>query len=338
MTTEAVAVDPRALRAFNRRRDVARANEPPMEWLLQSTRTSAVVALAKRFAAVPTTPVIIQGERGCGVQSLARLIHDEDPVARDGRFRIVPAQFVSAAEMRGWLNQGTLVIEDLENLKPAGQAWVAETLGARNDRYNTPRIVATSRYSVLDLLLRRYLSQELIHALDVFRLVVPPLRDCPEDIAPIARTFLKHCGEAIGSPFLRFTPDAEAKLTDHLYPANVCELRNVVERAVALRRGEESDISADAIVFYDGPKDQASRERVGLPASRPEGTRASAFPTLTELEKEYLTTLIRELNGRRTAIARVMGVSYPTVLKKIARHRLDVRAILSADMPQVSAE
>ena len=338
MSTEAVAVDPRALKAFNRRRAVARANEPPMDWRVQSTRTASVVALAKRFAAVPTTPVIIQSERGCGVQSLARLIHDEDPLARDGRFRIVPAQFVSAAEMRGWLNQGTLVIEDLENLKPAGQAWVAETLGARTDRYNTPRIVATSRYSVLDLLLRRYLSQELIHALDVFRLVVPPLRECPEDIAPIARAFLKHCGEAIGYPFLRFTPEAVAKLTDHAYPANVCELRNVVERAVALRCGEESDISADAIVFYDGPTEQASRERLGLPASRPDGARTSAFPTLNELEKEYLTTLIRELNGRRTAIARVMGVSYPTVLKKIARHRLDVRAILSTDMADASAE
>jgi DNA-binding NtrC family response regulator len=272
------------------------------------------------------------------VQSLARLIHDEDPLAREGRFRIVPAQFVSATEMRGWLNQGTLVIEDLENLKPTGQAWVAEVLGARSDRYNTPRIVATSRYSVLDLLLRRHLSQELIHALDVFRLVVPPLRECPEDIAPIARAFLKHCGEAIGYPFLRFTPDAVAKLTDHAYPANVCELRNVVERAVALRCGEESDISADAIVFYDGPKEKVSGESLGLPASRPEGTRASAFPTLTELEKEYLTTLIRELNGRRTAIARVMGVSYPTVLKKIARHHLDVRAILSTDMADASAE
>jgi DNA-binding NtrC family response regulator len=338
MSTEAVAVDPRALKAFNRRRAAAHANEPPIDWFVQSTRASSLVALAKRFAAVPTTPVIIQSERGCGVQSLARLIHDEDPLAREGRFRIVPAQFVSAAEMRGWLNQGTLVIEDLENLKPAGQAWVAETVGARSDRYNTPRIIATSRYSVLDLLLRRHLSQELIHALDVFRLVVPPLRECPQEIAPIARGFLKHCGEAIGYPFLRFTPEAITKLTDHAYPANICELRNVVERAVALRCGEESDISADAIVFYDGPKEKVSGERLGLPASRPDRAQASAFPSLTELEREYLTTLIRELNGRRTEIARVMGVSYPTVLKKIARHRLDVRAILSADMADASAE
>jgi len=338
MNPEVVAVDPRALRAFNRRRAAARANEPPMEWLIQSTQTSSLVALAKRFAAAPATPVIIQGERGCGVHSLARLIHDEDPLARDGRFRVVPAQFVSATEMRGWLSQGTLVIEDLENLKPTGQTWVAEAVRARGDRYNTPRIVATSRYSVLELLRRRDLGQELIHALDVFRLVVPPLRECPEDIARIAGSFLKHYGDAIGCPFLRFTPDAVAKLTGHAYPANVCELRNVVERAVALRCEEDTDISAEAIVFYDAPKDQTSRERAGLSACLPEGVRAGTFPTLTELEKEYLTTLIRELNGRRTEIARVMGVSYPTVLKKIARHRLDVRAILSADMADASAE
>jgi two-component system, NtrC family, response regulator AtoC len=336
MSTEAVAVDPRAVRAFNKRRDTARANEAPLDWFVHSTRTPSLAALAKRFAAVPTTPVIIQGERGCGVQALARSIHDDDPFARDGRFRTVPAQFVSAAEMRGWLNQGTLVIEDVENLKGGGQSWVADALGARNDRYAL-RIIATSRYSVGDLLLRRHLSQELIHALDVFRLVVPPLRERREDIVLMARAFLKHHGEAAGFPFLRFTTDAETKLADHAYPANVCELRNVVERAVALRGGEDGEISSDAIIFYDSQHDQSSRARVGLPVRGPATPRLSTFPSLAELEKDYLTTLIRDLNGRRTEIAKVMGVSYPTVLKKIARHRLDVRAILSeeaANAPQ----
>jgi len=337
MRTEAIAVDPRALKAFNRRRDAARANEAPIDWLVHSAGTQSLLALAKRFAAAPTAPIIIQGERGCGVQALARLIHDEDPLAHDGRFRTVPAQFVSAAEMRGWLNQGTLVIEDIESLKGAGQSWVAEALGARNDRYSL-RIIATSRYGVSELLLRRDLSQELIHALDVFRLVVSPLRERPEDIVATARAFLTHYGDAVGFPFLRFTQDAEAKLTAHTYPANVCELRNVVERAVALRGSEEADISAEAIVFYDSPQDLSARQRVGLTVSRADRSSVSGFPTFAELEKDYLTTLIRELNGRRTEIARVMGVSYPTVLKKIARYRLDVRAILSADLPETAAE
>jgi two-component system, NtrC family, response regulator AtoC len=337
MSTEAVAVDPRALKAFSKRRAAARANEAPIDWLVHSTRTPSLVALAKRFAAVPTTPVMIQGERGCGVHALGRLIHDEDPLARDGRFRTVPAQFVSAAEMRGWLNQGTLVIEDLENLKGAGQSWVAEALDARGDRYSL-RIIATSRFSVGDLLLRRHLSQELVHALDVFRLVIPPLRERREDIALMARAFLKHYGEAAGFPFLRFTPAAEAKLAEHAYPANVCELRNVVERAVALRGGEDGEISSEAIIFYDSQQDQASRAIVGLPVRDSAPPRGRTFPSLADLERDYLTTLIRELNGRRTEIARVMGVSYPTVLKKIARHRLDVRAILSEETANAPEE
>jgi two-component system response regulator AtoC len=328
MSTEAVAVDPRVMRAFNGRRIAARANEAPIDWLANSGCTSTLVALAKRFAAAPTTPVIIQGERGCGVQALARLIHDQDPLGRDGRFRTVPAQFVSAAEMRGSITHGTLVIEDLENLKCAGQSWVADTLGARGER-GAIRIIATSRHSVGELLLQRHISQEVIHALDVFRLVVPPLREHPEDIAPMARGFLRHYGQAVGCPFLRFTPEAEVKLAGHAYPANVCELRNVVERAVALRTEDEIEVSADAVVFYDDPRSGVSRAQPGLATRRPTGPRPSAFPTLAEMEKEYLTTLIRELNGRRTEVARAMGVSYPTVLKKIARHRLDVRALLA---------
>lgn len=317
-------------RLLSKRRATARATETPIDWLFDSPMIAPVVAFARRCAAVPTAPIVIRGERGCGVQALARLVHDADPLARTGRFRVVPAQFVSAGEMRGWLNHGTLVVEDVENLKSAGQAWVAETLAERNgDRYAL-RIVVTTRLAIGDLLARRHLDQELVHALDVFRLVVPSLRERPQEIPGAARRFLRHYGEAIGRPFLRFSPQAEQKLAAHAYPANVCELRNVVERAVALRGQGEGDIPAEAVVFYGEPVDQRAREPAGgppLPLRQ-----AGPLPSLVEVERDYLTTLIQALNGRRTEMARVMGVSYPTVLKKISRHRLDVRAIVAASL------
>ncbi|HVV51921.1 MAG TPA: hypothetical protein VHO06_19790 [Polyangia bacterium] len=334
MSSEIAAVDARAARALRRRRDLARVNGAPFDWLINSTSASSIVSLAKRFATIPTSPILIQGERGCGVQALARLVHDEDPAASGGRFRSVPAAFVSPAEMRGWFTHGTLVVEDLEDLKTAGQSWVAETLSARSGDRHALRIIATSRLGVGELLLRRHLSQELVHALDVFRLVVPPLRERPGDVLPIARAFLRHYGEAVGCPFLRFSAEAEAALAAHPYPANVCELRNVVERAVALRKRDDGELPAETVVFYEArrPGDVAGGA-VAPPAARPAGGGAP-FPTLAEVERAYLTTLIRELHGRRTEIARAMGVSYPTVLKKIARHRLDVRAIMATGLDE----
>jgi DNA-binding NtrC family response regulator len=330
MTAQHIEVaNEHAISVLNKRRAVSRTIQAPIDWLLNSPRTESLVAMAKRFAAVPTTPIVIQSERGCGVHALARLIHDEDPIARAGRFRIVPAQFVSAAEVRGWLHHGTLVIEDVENLQLTGQTWLAETLAARADDRYALRVVATTCLPVGELLERRHLSPELVHALDVFRLRVPPLREYPEELGAVAQCFLKHYGELVGRPFLRLSPEAESKLRAHAYPANVSELRNVIERAVALGGEGIDDIPANAIVFYEHPAAERARDNREKATRSFAGQRGRGFPTLVDVEREYLITLIRELGGRRTEIARAMGVSYQTVLKKISRHQLDVRAILA---------
>jgi two-component system, NtrC family, response regulator AtoC len=340
MNTESVAlaVNARAVKAFNKRRDAARGSDAPVNWLLDYPRMASLVALAKRFVAIPTTPIVIQGERGCGVHTLARLIHQEDPIARSGRFRLVPAHFVSANEMRGWPNHGTLVIEDVEHLKAEGQAWVAQTLAERSGDPESLRIVATTRFSVGELLERRDLSQELIYALDVFRLVVPPLRDRSEEISRIARMFLEHYGEAIGLPSLRFSEGAERRLAAHSYPANMCELRNVVERAVALAGAGESEIPSSAIVFHSEASALPIRSKSERATAARGANTLGSYPTLAELERDYLTTLIRERKGRRTDIARIMGVSYQTVLNKITRHQLDVRAIVATSLERGPGE
>jgi DNA-binding NtrC family response regulator len=330
MTVERVDLSVDVVRALEGRRAAAVASEVPSHWLLDSPRLAAVAATAKRLAAVATTPIIIQGERGCGVKELARLVHDEDPGAAAGPFKVVPAQFVSQTEMRGWIAHGTLFIEDVENLKAAGQIWIGGMLADRETARRPLRIVVSSRFGVGELLQQKRLSQELIHALDVSRLIIPPLRERPEDILVMARKFLGHYAARLGRPGLRFSATAECKLMSHPYPANVCELRNVVERAVALSAAEEEEIADTTIVFYDAPVDLHGRREL-LPARGAGAESSGRLPRLVDMERDYLVMLIRELRGRRTEISRAMGVSYPTVLKKIAQHRLDVRAIVASD-------
>jgi DNA-binding NtrC family response regulator len=329
MTLELVDSSVRAARALERRRTAADAIECPSHWLLDSAGLEPVVSLARRIAKVATTPVLIQGERGCGVQELARLIHDADPVARLGRFRTVASKFVGQAEMRGSIQHGTLLIEDVENLRLTGQTWLLSVLAERDSGPRTLRVVGSSRFSVAHLLQQGQLSQELIYALDVSRLIIPSLRERPAEILPHAERILSHYGGLNGRPFLRFAPTAERKLLQHSYPGNLSELRNVVERAVALG-GTDGDVVSDtSIVFYDQPPHPGSW-RMNPTAAAPR--RASlpyhpGLPSMEDIERDYLIMLIREFAGRRTAMARAMGVSYPTVLKKIAHHRLDVRAI-----------
>jgi two-component system, NtrC family, response regulator AtoC len=317
----------RSTRALEARRLASLAAEIPGHWLLDSPGLAGVLDMARRLAWAPTVPVLIEGERGTGVLELARLIHDADPVAQTGRLLSLAANLVSPSDMRGWALDGTLFIEDVENLRPVGQAWVAELLAGRIEAVRPLRIIAGSRLSAGELLSHPGLNQELVHSLDVGRLIIPALRHRSGDILRLARRFLSHYAEGRGRPLLRFSAAAESKLLAHTYPANVRELRNVVERAAALATVEE--VGEEAIVIFDEAGAVQSRGLLGRAAAAPK-RRGAQLPTMAELERDYLVMLIRELKGRRTEISRAMGVSYPTVLKKISKYGLDVRAIVGS--------
>ena len=326
----------RIARALRARRAASLTGQIPYYWLLDTPGLAGVIDLARRLARAPGVPVLIQGERGAGIQELARLIHEADPTARQERLCTMTSSLIGPAEARG-RPLGTLLIEDVETLRPGAQAWLEWLLANRNAAAQPLRIIAGSRKSAGELQHHEGLSPELVHALDVGRLVIPPLRNRPGDILKLARRFLAHHAQWRDRPDLRFSEAAERKLLAHTYPANVRELRNLVERAVVLTTSDE--IGAEAIIAFDSG---ASIERgCGgdlFAAGRSAAPGAARFPTLAEMERDYLVTLIKELRGRRTAISRTMGVSYPTVLRKIALYGLDVRAILGTNrLPQDAA-
>ena len=308
------------------RRAAAEAHAMPRYWVLEAPALDKTVEDARKLAKMTAAPILVQGEPGSGVPEIARLVHDSDPAASALGFRSMPGYVVSPTEMRGWRIEGTLLIEDLQSLRPEGQEWLRGTLERGGAGQRPLRIVGASPLSVPELLDQPQLSRELVHALDVGRIVLPPLRERKTDIIFLARKFLRHYSESQKRPTLRFSREAEDKLAFHRYPANACELRNVVERAVALCTADT--IEAHFITFYDEQEvatGGSERLRV-VPAMR--GDQVCNLPSLAEVERDYLILLIRELRGRRAEISRVMGVSYPTVRRKIETYGLDINAIL----------
>ena len=322
-------------RTLEDRRAAGMAGEIPGYWLLDSPGLSSVLDLARKLARAPGAPVLIEGERGTGVPELARLIHDTDPIARAGHWRTMGGPVVASPDMRGWTPDGTLFVEDIESLRPPIQSWLEDLLAGRTQLERPQRIVAGSRLSASDLLRHPGLREELVHALDVGRLTLPPLRERPADILWLARRFLRHYAKWQGRLSLRFTEAAERKLLAYSYPANVRELRNLVERAAALATSDE--VGEDAIVVFDQADPTYTRTELLRSLSGTDKQGTSKIPTLAELEREYLVLLIREFRGRRAAISRALGVSYPTVRRMIADHQLDVKTIVDAAMPPLEA-
>ncbi len=303
-----------------------------------------VVALAEKVALSPDTTVLVTGETGTGKELVAQLVHLRTPGRGEGPFvelncaaipeTLLEAElfghekgaFTDAARAKpGLLEEaegGTIFLDEIGDMPLATQAKllkVIETrtfrrLGGSRDLEADVRFVAATHRDLDAAVAAGAFRLDLFHRLDVFRIHLPPLRARPEDVLPLARFFLAELAARAGKPIGGLAPDTERRLLAYAFPGNVRELRNVVERAVILESG--TLLSPAAVLLRPAPAPLAS--------AAPDDPAAGAPPTLAEVEKAYLEQLLERAGGNRSQVARWMGVSYPTVAKKIADHGIDL--------------
>jgi DNA-binding NtrC family response regulator len=313
-----------------------------------SAAMQKVIDMVDKVAEAPDTTVLIQGESGTGKEIIADLIARRTVGRKDGPFveincASVPESLLESelfgyergaftdakAQKRGLFEEadrGTLLLDEVGEMPLATQAKLLKVLeemtfrrlGGTRDLSVDVRIVAATNKELADEVARGAFRLDLYHRLDVFHIRVPPLRDRREDILPLARHFLARFAGRMRKPVARFSPETERQLAAYDYPGNVRELRNVIERAVILSTGESID--PDCIVL-SGPT------RVAVPAVPAaffalELDPAGKPPDLAGLERAYIARLLEFAGGNRTAVARLLGVSYPTIAKKIGDYGL----------------
>jgi DNA-binding NtrC family response regulator len=313
-----------------------------------SAAMQRVIDMVDKVAEATDTTVLIQGESGTGKELIADLIVRKTPGRRDGPFVEVncaslPESLLESelfgyergaftdakAQKRGLFEEadrGTLLLDEVGEMPLATQAKLLKVLeemtfrrlGGTRDLSVDVRIVAATNKELADEVARGAFRLDLYHRLDVFHIRVPPLRDRREDILPLARHFLARFADRMRKPAARFAPETEKQLAAYDYPGNVRELRNVIERAVILSTG--ASIDPDCIVL-SGPIRPAAPAVPGAffaleldPGGKP--------PDLAGLEKAYIARLLEFAGGNRTAVARLLGVSYPTIAKKIGDYGL----------------
>jgi two-component system response regulator AtoC len=315
----------------------------------ESAAMRRVVELCEKVAASPDTTVLVEGESGSGKELVAHLVHMKTP--RRGEAPLVELNcaaipetlleaelfghergaFTDAKRARaGLLEQaegGTVFLDEIGDMPPATQAKllkVLETrtfrrLGGTGDLGADVRFIAATHRDLEAAVAAGSFRLDLFHRLDVFRIHVPPLRERPEDVLPLARFFLAELAGRAGKPIRALDPETERRLRAYPFPGNVRELRNVIERAVILEAGPV--LSPGSLLLRDAAAQPAPPPGAG-PA--PGAPAESPPPTLADVERSYLVQLLERARGNRTQVARWMGVSYPTVVKKIADYQIDL--------------
>jgi transcriptional regulator with GAF, ATPase, and Fis domain len=308
----------------------------------------AALRTAEAAAGTPST-VLITGESGTGKEEIARFIHARSPRAR-GPFVAVNCgavpEGIAESELFGHergaftgaggaragkieaADGGTLFLDEVGELPPAIQVKLLRVLqerafyrvGSTVLRRVDLRVVAATHRDLDAAVRERRFRDDLFYRLAVIRLHLPPLRDRPDDVEPLARALLARVAAAIGRADPGLTPGALAALRRWPWPGNARELGNVLERALVLRAlpaGAAGPLTAEEMAVALG----APLAAASPPAAAPDQALADK---VAALERAEIEAALRRARGVKSKAAQALGLSRPTLDKKIADLGIDL--------------
>ncbi len=292
----------------------------------QSAALHRVVSLACQVAGADV-PVLITGPNGVGKEKVAEIIQANSR-RRDRPFLTVNAgalpedlleselfgaeagAFTGAVRRRVGrfeaADGGTLFLDEIGNLSPAGQAKLLrvlqsgefERLGSSETRRVDVRVLAATNADLRAAMRGGSFRPDLFFRLSVIEVAVPPLRERPEDVLPLAARFLRQLAVP-GQPPRPLSDRARAAMAGHDWPGNVRELMNRIQRATLVAAGPELE-----------PED------LGLDEAR---AASDSFGHGHRDERRRLEQLLRETDGRVSEAAARLGLSRQALYRRMEK-------------------
>ncbi len=320
----------------------------------QSAAMRDLMAQVERVA-TSETRVCIRGETGTGKELIARTLHDKSPRFAGPFISLncaaIPAELIeselfghekgaftgAAARHIGKFeqaHQGTLLLDEIGDMPANMQAKLLRVLegneiervgGGRPVAVDVRVVVATHRD--LEVLVQNgSFREDLYHRVVVYPLVIPALRERPEDIPLLAQHFAQQVAEQNNWKAKLFSPESLEELVAYPWPGNVRELRNVIERVLLL----SSTDSVDAATVHRALPHATATP---VPASLTDPTASGAEPAgnltsrMDAFERKTILTELRRHQNHVTNTAKALGLERSHLYKKCQHLGIDLHAI-----------
>ncbi len=319
-------------------------NRDPLDEIIGATKPIQEVRTLIRKVSPTDSTVLIQGESGTGKELVARAIHKlssrSDQPLITLNCAAIPAELIESelfghrkgsftgavSDHKGVFraaHKGTLFLDEIETMSPAMQVKVLraiqvgeiKSIGETTSQIVDVRLIAATNRDLLSLIKEGRFREDLFYRVNVFPIIIPPLRDRVDDIPLLAKHFLDKFNFQTGSAVKKIDSTALDIMTRYNWPGNVRELENEIERAHILT-GDETNISVRCL----SQRITQFLEKIVDEKSKNESLKLKE--AIDQLEKSMIVAALQSCDGNRTLTAKRLGLSRQGLINKIYKYGL----------------
>ncbi len=315
------------------------------EVIAESASMREVLNFVRRVAASEATTILLEGENGTGKDLIAKTLHYQslrqtepfiaincaaipETLLESELFGYEKGAFTDArSQKRGIFelaDKGTLFLDEIGEIPLMLQAKLLRVLeeqsfrrlGGLKDIKLDLRVIAATNKNLREAVSENAFRQDLYFRLNVIHITIPPLRERPDDIVPLARFFVEHYNRKFKRHINCVSPEASRLMLAHDWPGNVRELRNAIERAMILE--ESAEIRPSSLPITIGHKTAMAASATSAPAAE--------FPdsglSLEDNEKQLLMRALEKTGGNQTQAAKLLHITRDTLRYKMKKFSL----------------
>ncbi|HLA09485.1 MAG TPA: sigma-54 dependent transcriptional regulator [Pyrinomonadaceae bacterium] len=314
-----------------------------------------VFRLVEQVAPARST-VLITGESGTGKELIAKAIHEASPRAGKQFVTVnssnIPSElleselfghtrgaFTGAVAAKKGLFEvadgGSIFLDEIGDIPPETQVRLLRViqereftpLGDTTPRRVDVRIIAATNIDLKEAVRQGTFREDLYYRLAVVPIELPPLRDRPQDILPLAQHFIrKYNEENVREVSEHIAPEVLALLEAYSWPGNVRELENAIERAVVIAPGNEISRQCLRPEISD-PESVANRSHEGASSAAVQniGRGVNFYDEVRRFEIDLIRRALEQTGGHQSRAARLLGMNATTLNSKIKTYNINLR-------------